>query len=212
MNLASYIDHTLLKATATTADINKLCEEAIQYNFYAVCVNGSWVPTVVKALQGTSCKVAAVVGFPLGAMDMQSKAFEAKQCIKLGAQEIDVVINIGHVKEHNYTEVLKELLAIKEACQDVPVKLILETCYLTDDEISKVCELAVEAKLAYVKTSTGFGTNGATLAHVELMHKAVQGKAKIKASGGIRDKKTALAYIEKGVSRIGTSSGIAIVS
>ncbi|WGH76821.1 deoxyribose-phosphate aldolase [Tenacibaculum tangerinum] len=212
MNINKYIDHTLLKATATKAEIVKLCEEAKEYNFYAVCVNGCYVELAAKELEGTEVKVAAVIGFPLGAMTTKAKVFEAKECIKNGASEIDMVINIGKLLagDENYVE--KEIRSIKEAIGEKILKVIFENCYLSKQQIKTVSQLAVESGADFVKTSTGFGTGGATFEDVMIMDSVVDGKAQIKAAGGIRDIQTALQYIEKGVTRLGTSSGVALVT
>lgn len=207
MHIADFIDHTNLKATATWADIKKLCGEAKEFGFYAVCVNGCHVPMAKQELDGSQVKLAAVIGFPLGAMSTGAKVFEAKDCVEHGADEIDMVINIGWLKSNKMDWVRDEIQAIKEAIGNKILKVIIETCYLTNDEKVTACKLAVEAGADYVKTSTGFGTGGATFEDVILMKKTVGDKAKIKASGGVKDKATALKYIELGVSRIGTSSG-----
>lgn len=207
MHIADFIDHTNLKATATWADIKKLCGEAKEFGFYAVCVNGCHVPMAKQELDGSQVKLAAVIGFPLGAMSTGAKVFEAKDCVEHGADEIDMVINIGWLKSKKMDWVRDEIQAIKEAIGNKILKVIIETCYLTNDEKVTACKLAVEAGADYVKTSTGFGTGGATFEDVILMKKTVGDKAKIKASGGVKDKATALKYIELGVSRIGTSSG-----
>ncbi|NDV44112.1 deoxyribose-phosphate aldolase [Flagellimonas sediminis] len=207
MDLADHIDHTNLKATATMDDIQKLCDEAKTQGFYAVCVNGCHVSLAKKALENSKVKLAAVIGFPLGAMSTKTKVFEAKDCVLNGADEIDMVINIGWLKSKMYEAVGNEIQAIKLAIGDKILKVILETCYLTDAEKEKACSLSVEAGANFVKTSTGFGSGGATFEDVILMKRVVGNKAKIKASGGIKDKETALKYIELGVSRIGTSSG-----
>ncbi|GLU45579.1 deoxyribose-phosphate aldolase [Allomuricauda sp. NBRC 101325] len=207
MSIAPYIDHTNLKATATPSDIEKLSSEALTYDFYAVCVNGCYVSLAKEALQDSEVKIAAVIGFPLGAMSTEAKIFEAKDCVQNGADEIDMVINVGWLKAKKFDAVRDEIKAIKKAIGDTILKVIIETCYLTDEEKEIACELSVEANADFVKTSTGFGTGGATLEDVQLMKRIVGDKAKIKASGGIKDKATALRYIELGVSRIGTSSG-----
>ncbi len=207
MALADFIDHTNLKPTATIKDIQKLCKEAKTYGFYAVCVNGCHVPIAKKALENTSVKVAAVIGFPLGAMSTKAKVFEATDCIENGAVEVDMVINIGWLKSEMYNAVRDEIKAIKRAIGDNILKVIIETCHLTEAEKEKACVLAVEAHADFVKTSTGFGTGGATFEDVKLMKRVVGDKAIIKASGGVKDKETAQKYIELGVSRIGTSSG-----
>jgi deoxyribose-phosphate aldolase len=212
MNLSDYIDHTNLKATATLTDIKKLCQEAKAFGFYAVCVNGCHVPMAKQELEGSEVKLAAVIGFPLGAMSTEAKVFEAKDCVEQGADEIDMVINLGWLKSNKLNWVRDEIQAIKNAIGNKVLKVILETCYLTDDEKVMACNLAMEAGADFVKTSTGFGTGGATFDDVILMKKTVGDKAKIKASGGVKDKATALKYIELGVSRIGTSSGPNLVN
>ncbi|MDN5305216.1 MAG: deoxyribose-phosphate aldolase [Fusobacteriaceae bacterium] len=191
MELNKYIDHTVLKATTTVEDIKKLCAEAKEYNFFSVCVNGCYVDLAKKELEGSDVKVAAVIGFPLGAMSKDAKVFEAKKCIEDGANEIDMVINVGLLKSGKYDEVEQEIREIKEAIGDNVLKVIIETCYLTDDEKRKACELSVNAKADFVKTSTGFGTGGATFEDVALMKEVVGDKAQIKASGGVRDFETA---------------------
>ena len=171
MEINKYIDHTVLKATTTPKDIEKLCNEAKEYKFYSVCVNGCYVSLCKKLLVNTDVKVAAVIGFPLGAMSTEAKVYEAKKCIEDGANEIDMVINVGMLKAKEYDYVREEIRQIKEAIGTNVLKVIIETCYLTDDEKVKACELAVEAKADFVKTSTGFGTNGATFEDVTLMKK-----------------------------------------
>ena len=210
--LNKYIDHTLLKAVATETDIIQLCEEAKQYNFFSVCVNSAFVPLANKFLANEEVSICSVVGFPLGAMDSDSKAFEAKTAIANGADEIDMVINVGFLKSRDYNAVLEDIIKVKTAIGDKVLKVILETCYLTKDEIVKACELCVEAKADFVKTSTGFGTGGATLADVKTMKKTVKDQAKVKASGGIRDYETAMHFIDLGVDRLGVSAGIAIIN
>ena len=211
MGLNKYIDHTILKATASSADVQKLCEEAIEYEFYSVCVNGCYVADAKHLLQGTDVKVAAVVGFPLGAMTTASKVFEAKEAIENGASEIDMVINVAKLKDGEFDYVENEIRLIKEAIGDNVLKVIIETCYLTDEEKVKACELSLVAKADFVKTSTGFGTDGATYEDVKLMKSVVGDNAKVKASGGVRDKETAQKYVDLGAERLGTSSGIEIV-
>ena len=211
MGLNKYIDHTILKATASSADLQKLCEEAIEHEFYSVCVNGCYVVDAKHLLQGTDVKVAAVVGFPLGAMTTASKVFEAKEAIENGASEIDMVINVAKLKDGEFDYVENEIRLIKEAIGDNILKVIIETCYLTDEEKVKACELSLVAKADFVKTSTGFGTGGATYEDVKLMKSVVGDNAKVKASGGVRDKKTAQKYVDLGAERLGTSSGIEIV-
>lgn len=212
MEISKYIDHTILRATATPKDIEKLCNEAKQYHFYSVCVNGCYVAQASKCLENTGIKVAAVVGFPLGAMTKEAKVFEAKDCIKNGASEIDMVINIGMLKAGEYDYVYEEIKAIKEAIGSNLLKVIIETCYLTDEEKKIASNLAIKAKAEYIKTSTGFGTQGATLHDVKIMLEVAKDKALVKASGGVKDYETAKEYIDLGVKRLGTSSGIDIVT
>ena len=211
MGLNKYIDHTILKATASSADVQKLCAEAIEHEFYSVCVNGCYVADAKHLLQGTDVKVAAVVGFPLGAMTTASKVFEAKEAIENGASEIDMVINVAKLKDGEFDYVENEIRLIKEAIGENVLKVIIETCYLTDEEKVKACELSLVAKADFVKTSTGFGTGGATYEDVKLMKSVVGDNAKVKASGGVRDKETAQKYVDLGAERLGTSSGIEIV-
>lgn len=211
MKINRYIDHTLLKAFSTENDIKKLCEEAVKYDFYSVCVNSSLVPYAYKLVKDSNVKVAAVVGFPLGAMDTDSKVFESKKAIENGASEIDMVINIGKLKEGNYEYVKNEISQIKKAIGKNILKVIIETCYLSEEEKIKACELSLDANADFVKTSTGFGTGGATFEDVELMKKIVGDKAEVKASGGVKDIETAKKYIELGATRLGTSSGIEII-
>ena len=211
MGLNKYIDHTILKATASSADVQKLCEEAIEHEFYSVCVNGCYVVDAKHLLQGTDVKVAAVVGFPLGAMTTAAKVFEAKEAVENGANEVDMVINVAKLKDGEFDYVENEIRLIKEVIGDNVLKVIIETCYLTDEEKVKACELSLVAKADFVKTSTGFGTGGATYEDVKLMKSVVGNNAKVKASGGVRDKETAQKYVELGAERLGTSSGIDIV-
>lgn len=212
MKINKYIDHTVLKAVTTKKDIDKLCKEAKEYDFYSVCVNGCYVKQAKENLVNSNVKVAAVIGFPLGAMSTESKVYEADRCIKDGADEIDMVMNIGFMKSGLYSEVENEIKAIKNKIGSKVLKVILETCYLTKEEISKASKLSVNAGADFVKTSTGFGTGGATVEDVELMKAAVDGKAKIKASGGVKDLRTAEKYIDMGVSRLGTSSGVLLMT
>jgi len=212
MKINKFVDHTVLKATTTESDIVKLCEEAKEHSFYAVCVNGCYVNLAKENLKGTDVSIAAVIGFPLGAMSKEAKVFEAEKCIADGADEIDMVLNIGFIKDGRFDEVEEEIREIKEAIGDNVLKVIFENCYLTKDEIRKACELAVNAKADFVKTSTGFGTGGATFEDVEIMKSVVGDKAQIKAAGGVRDLETALKYIEMGVTRLGTSSGVSLVT
>ena len=210
-NLAGYIDHTLLTAEATPAAIQKLCMEAREAGFKAVCVNGAHVAAAVRILEGSSVAVATVVGFPLGASSTAAKVCEARAYRDAGAAELDVVLNIGWLKSGECDQVSGELQALREAAPGTVLKLILETCYLTDTEKESACRLALAAGWDFVKTSTGFGTAGAALADVRLM-KGIAGDAmEVKASGGIRDRRTALAFIAAGATRIGTSSGLQIL-
>jgi len=212
MKVNKFIDHTILKTAATKEDVKKLCDEAKKYGFYSVCVNGANVEYAFNQVKDSDVKVAAVVGFPLGAMATDVKVFEAKKAIEDGASEIDMVINVGALKDRNYDFVENEIRKIKEAIGNNILKVIIETCYLTDEEKVKACELSVNANADFVKTSTGFGTGGATFEDVELMKKTVGDKAQVKASGGVKDFETAKKYIELGATRLGTSSGIAIVT
>ena len=212
MKVNKFIDHTILKAAATKEDVKKLCDEAKKYGFYSVCVNGANVEYAFNQVKDSDVKVAAVVGFPLGAMATDVKVFEAKKAIEDGASEIDMVINVGALKDRNYDFVKNEIRKIKEAIGNNILKVIIETCYLTDEEKVKACELSVNANADFVKTSTGFGTGGTTFEDVELMKKTVGDKAQVKASGGVKDFETAKKYIELGATRLGTSSGIAIVT
>ena len=209
--LAAYIDHTWLRADAVIQDIERLCSEAHEYSFCCVCVNGSWVRDACHLLEGTNIKVAAVAGFPLGAMSSKTIQFEVKTAIDDGAQEIDVVLNIGRLRQGDDSYVLAELREVVEAASKRPVKVILETCLLNREEKIRGCRLAVESGAQFVKTSTGFSSAGATIADVALMREIVGPVFGVKASGGIRDAKTALAMIHAGATRIGTSAGVAII-
>ena len=211
MKINQYIDHTLLKATATKDEIKVICDEAKKYNFYAVCVNGSYVPYVKEELKDSGVNIAAVIGFPLGAMSTKAKVFEAEQAVRDGATEIDMVIQIGKLIDGDYEYVENDIREIKKAIGDNVLKVIIETCYLTDDQKKKACELVLNAKADYVKTSTGFGTGGATFEDVKLMKDVVKDNAKVKASGGVKDYETAEKYVELGASRLGTSSGVKII-
>ena len=211
MNVEKYIDHTLLKATATPKDIEQLCSEANACHFASVCVNPVNVQLAHELLLGSDVAVCTVIGFPLGANASSVKAFEVTQAIADGADEVDMVINIGAAKAHDWDTVLKDIVAVVKAANGVLVKVIIETCYLTDEEKVKVSELAVEAGADFVKTSTGFGTGGATVSDVALMKKAVGENAEVKASGGIRDKAQFEAMIQAGATRIGCSAGMKIM-
>ncbi|MGL4980603.1 MAG: deoxyribose-phosphate aldolase [Fusobacteriaceae bacterium] len=212
MKINRYIDHTVLKSVATVEDIKKLCKEAKEHEFYAVCVNGCYVPVASKELQGTDVKVCAVIGFPLGAMSKDAKVFEAKKCIADGASEIDMVINVGLMKSGMHTEVEQEIREIKEAIGKNTLKVIIENCYLTDDEKKIASQMCVDARADFVKTSTGFGTGGATLEDLKLMKSVVGDKVKIKAAGGVKDLATAEEFIKAGADRLGTSSGVQLVT
>jgi deoxyribose-phosphate aldolase len=211
-DLARVIDHTLLKADATAKDIEQLCAEAREFGFYSVCVNGCRVDQARTLLEDSPIKVAAVVGFPLGAMDADAKRFETEAAIDAGAQEIDVVINIGRLKDGNHKYVLRELRDVVEAAEERIVKVILETCLLTHEEKVNACQMVVDAGAQFVKTSTGFGAAGATIEDVKLLREIVGKKFGVKAAGGIRDAQTALAMIEAGADRLGTSASVAIVT
>ena len=210
--LAKFIDHTLLKPEASKADIEKLCREALQHKFYSVCVNGSRVIQARSLVEDSGVKVAAVVGFPLGAMDADAKRYETEIAIDMGAEEIDLVLNIGRLKEGDSKYVLRELRDVVEAADERPVKVIIETCLLTREEKILACELVVESGAHFIKTSTGFSSGGATIDDVKLLREHVGSKFGVKASGGIRDTAAALAMIEAGATRLGTSAGIAIVT
>lgn len=207
MSIANIIDHTMLKADAGKQDIIKYCEEAKKNNFASVCVNTGFVPLVHEQLKGSNVKTCCVVGFPLGAMITSAKAFEAKEAVRLGAEEVDMVINISAVKDKDYQLVEDDIREVVKASNGAIVKVIIETCLLSDEEKIKACELAVKAGADFVKTSTGFSTGGATVADVALMKKTVKDKAKVKASGGIRTPKDAQALIDAGADRIGAGDG-----
>lgn len=210
-DVAKYIDHTVLAASATRPMIEKLCKEAAQYHFASVCVNSCWVPLCVKLLEKSDVKVCTVVGFPLGAMATESKAFEAKTAVKAGAEEVDMVINIGFLKNHDDDLVQDDITAVKKACGKAHLKVIIETCLLNEEEKVRACRLAKASGADFVKTSTGFSTGGATAKDIALMRKTVGPELGVKASGGVRTYEDAIAMIEAGATRIGASSGIAIV-
>lgn len=212
MDLASYIDHTLLKADAVLKDIDKLCREAVEYRFAAACVNPCFVTHAANLLKGSNVGLASVVGFPLGATTIAVKVREAEDAIKNGATEIDMVMAIGFLKSGNFKRVEEDIREVVRVAEGRPVKVIIETCYLTAEEITKASIISADAGAAFVKTSTGFGSRGASVEDVKLIKAAVGGRCKIKASGGVKTKEQALAMIEAGASRIGTSSGVAIVS
>lgn len=212
MKISKYIDHTVLAADADEKKIEKLCQEARDNDFASVCVNTCWVKKCAELLKGTDVNVCTVVGFPLGAMDTEAKAFEAALAVKNGATEVDMVLNVGYIKSGMYTEAEEDIRKVKEACDGKLLKVILETCLLTKEEIVKASELSMAAGADYVKTSTGFSKGGATAEDVALMRKTVGDKLGVKASGGIRDYETAMKMIEAGASRLGCSAGIAIIN
>lgn len=210
--LAKYIDHTVLKPDADDPALDKLCNEAKQYGFKAVCVNSSRVPYVVEKLSGTGVEICSVVGFPLGAMSSQAKAFEAKQAMDHGATEIDMVLNIGWLKSGEIEMAKEDIRTVRQQIRDdIVLKIIIETCLLTEEEKVKACEISKEAGADFVKTSTGFSSGGATLEDVALMRKVVGPDMGVKASGGIKDYATAIVMIQAGATRLGVSAGVAIV-
>ena len=213
MDLAKMIDHTNLKASTVKEEILKLTKEAKEYQFASVCVNPTWVELAAQELKGTDVKVCTVIGFPLGANTKEVKVYETKDAIEKGAEEIDMVINIGKLKDGDDDYVESEIAGVVEASKGKAiVKVIIETCLLTDDEKKQVCSLAVKAGADFVKTSTGFSTGGATIEDVALMKQTVGAHVGVKASGGIRSKEDAQAMVHAGATRIGASSGIAIVT
>ena len=205
-------DHTILKADATEAAVAKICAEAKEYGFMSVCVNTYYTAFVAEQLKDSDVKVCTVVGFPLGQMSTKAKALETKCAVEDGADEIDMVLNVAALKDGKYDVVLDDIKAVKAACGNALLKVILETCLLTKEEIVKACELSVEAGADFVKTSTGFSTGGATAEDIALMRKTVGPYIGVKASGGVRDSKGALAMVEAGANRIGASATIAILS
>ena len=212
MSIAAYIDHTLLKQDAAAPQIDRLCAEAAQYHFASVCVNPWYVPRCVKHLQGTGVKVCTVVGFPLGATTTESKVFETLQAVRSGAEEIDMVMNVCAMKSGNTRAIEQEIQALAAAVEGHAIlKVILETCLLTEEEKILACQIAKRAGADCVKTSTGFSTGGATVADVALMRRTVGPEMGVKAAGGIRDYATAKAMLDAGATRIGASAGIAIV-
>ena len=211
-NLAQYIDHTLLAANATVSDIKQLCAEAAEHHFASVCVNTGYVPLASECLKNSDVMVCCVVGFPLGACLTEAKAFEAAEAVRRGANEVDMVINVGMLKSGDLEFVRQDIAAVLAACGDATLKVILETCLLTDEEIIQVCEICRTLKVGFVKTSTGFSTMGATEHHVALMRKVVGDEIGVKASGGVRDRETAEKMIKAGANRVGASTSVAIVS
>lgn len=210
-SIATYIDHTLLKPEATKHQVRVLCDEALTHHFFSVCVNPWMITTCREVLKTTKVNICTVVGFPLGTTESSVKAFETGRALNLGAHEVDMVINIGALKAQEYSYVEKEIQAVVRAAEGKTVKVILETCLLTDDEKKKACEISVAAGAHFVKTSTGFSTGGATVEDITLMKNIVGSKAQVKASGGIRDLATAAKMIEAGATRLGTSSGVLLV-
>ena len=203
-------DHTILKADATKEAVKKICDEAKEYGFMSVCVNSFYTAYVAEQLKGTGVKTCTVVGFPLGQMSTRAKAAETAIAVEDGAEEIDMVINVGALKDKLYDVVLTDIKEVKKACGNAMLKVIIETCLLTDEEKIKACEMAKEAKADYVKTSTGFSVAGARTEDIALMRKTVGNEMGVKASGGIRDRETAMAMVNAGASRLGTSATVAI--
>ena len=212
MNIAHTIDHTLLSPEANSQEIDKLCEEARQYEFYSVCVAPCWIEHAKKRLGGSKVKVVTVISFPHGNDLFSSKALASQQAKKAGADEVDMVMNLGGAKEGNWSLVEKDIAEVVKAVNPTPVKVILETCLLSEDQIRKACFAATQGGAKFVKTSTGFSRAGATIEAVRLMKSSIPPTMEVKASGGIRDLATALAMIEAGATRLGTSSGAAIIS
>ena len=211
MKSSKYIDHTQLKPDATKDKILTLCKEAAEYDFTSVCVNPCWIGVCRQALKGTDVKVCTVIGFPLGAMSKNAKVFETKDAVEAGADEIDMVINVGMLKDKQDDYIIDEIRAVKEACGSRILKVIIEACLLTDEEKVRACVDAEKAGADFVKTSTGFSTGGATFEDVRLMRSSVGPDVKVKAAGGIRDKETFEKMIELGAERIGTSSGAKLI-
>lgn len=211
MKFEKYFDHTILKPDAAKEEVIKICDEAKANGFASVCVNEYYASVVKHELEGTDVKTCIVVGFPLGAVSSEIKAFETASAIRKGADEIDMVINVGALKDKEYEYVKKDILSVRNVCEGKVLKVIIETCLLTDEEKETACKIAVEAGADFVKTSTGFSTGGATIQDVALMKKTVGDNAKVKASGGIRDYNTAQAMIEAGADRLGTSATVKIV-
>ncbi|MEI8092836.1 MAG: deoxyribose-phosphate aldolase [Spirochaetales bacterium] len=209
--LAPYFDHTLLKATAREADIVQLCREARESHFATVCIQPVWVPRCADELRGSGVGVCTVIGFPLGANTTAVKVAETKLAVEQGATEVDMVINVGWALDERWADVTEEIRQIRVAAGKTPLKVILETCYLTDEAIGKACDASAKAGAAFVKTSTGFGTGGATESHIRLMRSRVPASMKVKASGGIRTLADAVTMIEAGASRLGASASVAIL-
>lgn len=211
MNVAKLIDHTLLKPAATRQDIQRLCEEARKYGFFSVCINPVWVSYAKEQLKGSDVKVCTVIGFPLGANTTAVKVYETEDALKNGADEIDMVINIGALKAQEYQTVLQDIQAVRKACMGHVLKVIIETSQLTDEEKVKACELSAQAEADFVKTSTGFTGGGATAPDVALMRKSIPAHMQVKASGGVRSRADFDAMVAAGATRIGASSGVKIV-
>ena len=211
MNLAKLIDHTILKPVATQEDVRSLIEEARQYGFFSVCINPFWVAYAKELLKGSDVKVCTVVGFPLGANTTAVKVYETQDALKNGADEIDMVINLGALKARDYKTVLEDIKAVRRACEGHVLKVIIETSQLTDEEKVKACELSAEAGADFVKTSTGFTGGGATAADVALMRKSIPAHMQVKASGGVRTREDFDAMVAAGATRIGASSGVKII-
>ena len=214
MDIAGYIDHTVLAADATKERIESLCREAAEYGFASVCVNSCWVPLAARLLEGSPSKVCTVVGFPLGAMESDAKAYEARKAVENGADEIDMVISVQSIKDKNYTYTKNDIETVKKACGNIPLKVIIETDLLTKEEIVKACEIIKEAKADFAKTSTGFVKNGigAKVEDIKLMYETLKdSNVRIKASGGIKTREQAIALINAGASRLGTSSGVKLL-
>ena len=211
MNPAKLIDHTLLKPTATREEIHRLCEEARQYGFFSVCINPVWVSYAKEQLKGTEVKVCTVIGFPLGANTTAVKTYETEDALKNGADEIDMVINLGALKDKDYQTVLQDIQAVRNACRGHILKVIIETSQLTDEEKVKACELSAQAEADFVKTSTGFTGSGATAPDVALMRQSIPPHMQVKASGGVRSRADFDAMVAAGATRSGASSGVKIV-
>ena len=211
MNLAKYIDHTLLKPQASKAEIETLCQEAKKYGFFSVCVNPYWVSFCKKQLEGSDVKVCTVIGFPLGANTTQAKVFEAKDALQNGADELDMVVNLGAVKSADWNTVLTDIEAVRNAGENFTLKVIIETSVLTEEEKVKLCQLCTQAKADFVKTSTGFTGGGATAEDVKLMKENVASDMQVKASGGVRSREDFDKMLAAGATRIGASAGVKIV-
>lgn len=210
MDIAKYIDHTILKTTATPTDVEKHCKSALEYGFYSVCVNPNYLPMVKNLLKGSEVKSVCVAGFPFGESQTSIRAKECANAVELGADEVDIVIPVSRIVAKDYDYVYNDIKTIVDAC-GAPLKVILETCHLTDEQIVDACKICVDAGVAFVKTSTGFFGTGATVHHVKLMKDTVKDFCQVKAAGGIRDYKFAKELLDAGATRLGTSAGVAIV-